>query len=307
MSLCDALRELSVIVRKLEDEGYVVRDASVPDGTLVTEEAISMNLHVEMPLSESIVTDNCVQIDVCGNDRVESTGIPADLSVRIPLREASEMARKVDRRRIDAVPAYKDPEALRDAYDTCETFEEMTTLLDVDVSPSTVRRHMIKHGIHVPESMISSETPADRPATTATPPSATVGAAEQSGNVTESESDSGTQRAETPTSEPLRDSDAQVSVDSSEPANGNLERGKALTDGLGLPEHLSLDDLVEIVTASSTIFEVSRKMNVERERAHEILRGLDLLDLVTGRLSTAVEREVSTEEVVDRIQTAVGA
>lgn len=45
-------------------------------------------------------------------------------------------------------PAYKDPEQLRAVYEEYDTFEKMKEALGVDVSFQTVRRHMIKHGIH---------------------------------------------------------------------------------------------------------------------------------------------------------------
>lgn len=49
-------------------------------------------------------------------------------------------------------PAYRDPDRLQEVYDAHETFAEMTAALDVDVVPQTVRRYMIKYGIHDPAS-----------------------------------------------------------------------------------------------------------------------------------------------------------
>lgn len=48
------------------------------------------------------------------------------------------------------VPAYRDPDALREVYAEYDSFTEMTDALGVDVAPQTVRRNMIKHGIHDP-------------------------------------------------------------------------------------------------------------------------------------------------------------
>ena len=47
-------------------------------------------------------------------------------------------------------PPYRDPDRLQEVYETCDTFAEMTEALDVDVTPQTVRRYTIKHGIHEP-------------------------------------------------------------------------------------------------------------------------------------------------------------
>lgn len=44
--------------------------------------------------------------------------------------------------------AYRDPERLRAVYGEFESFSEMRDALGVDVTPQTVRRHMIRHGIH---------------------------------------------------------------------------------------------------------------------------------------------------------------
>lgn len=47
-------------------------------------------------------------------------------------------------------PAYRDPDVLREVYAEYDSFTEMTDALGVDVAPQTVRRNMIKHGIHDP-------------------------------------------------------------------------------------------------------------------------------------------------------------
>lgn len=53
---------------------------------------------------------------------------------------------------------YRDPERLRTVYEEYDTFAEMTEALDVDVTPQTVRRYMIKYGIHEPLSSTGSRT-----------------------------------------------------------------------------------------------------------------------------------------------------
>jgi hypothetical protein len=49
------------------------------------------------------------------------------------------------------VPKYQDPEQLAAVYNEDATFEEMRQELGVDVTAQTVRKYMIKHGIHEPE------------------------------------------------------------------------------------------------------------------------------------------------------------
>ena len=51
----------------------------------------------------------------------------------------------------EELPEYQDPEQLAAVYEENGTFEEMRQKLDVDVTAQTVRKYMIKHGIHEPE------------------------------------------------------------------------------------------------------------------------------------------------------------
>jgi hypothetical protein len=50
----------------------------------------------------------------------------------------------------DETPAYRDPDVLAEVYAEHDTFPSMRDALDADVSTQTIRRHMIKHGIHDP-------------------------------------------------------------------------------------------------------------------------------------------------------------
>jgi len=50
---------------------------------------------------------------------------------------------------VSDTPAYRDPKALREAYDDHETVFEAAQ--DFDASYSAVRRWMIEYGIHKPE------------------------------------------------------------------------------------------------------------------------------------------------------------
>ena len=55
----------------------------------------------------------------------------------------------------EGLPAYRDPGRLAAVYDPEATFSEMTDALGVDVTPQTVRKYMIEHGIHEPASRAS--------------------------------------------------------------------------------------------------------------------------------------------------------
>ncbi len=77
-----------------------------------------------------------------------------------------------------------------------------------------------------------------------------------------------------------------------------------LSDGIGLPEEITVEELIETVKGSNTIYEVKRDMGVDRQDALEALRELNLLDLVVGRLATEAERDISRDDVVERLREA---
>jgi hypothetical protein len=52
-------------------------------------------------------------------------------------------------------PAYRDPDQLAAVYEPEATFAEMTDALGVGVTPQTVRKYMIEHGIHEPTTRAS--------------------------------------------------------------------------------------------------------------------------------------------------------
>lgn len=54
--------------------------------------------------------------------------------------------------RDESLPPYEDVEYLQRVYDSCETFTEMSRVLEMEVAAETVRRYMIEAGVHVPTS-----------------------------------------------------------------------------------------------------------------------------------------------------------
>lgn len=86
--------------------------------------------------------------------------------------------------------------------------------------------------------------------------------------------------------------------DSSEP------QPVALADGIGLPDDVTVETLIETVKNSNTIHQVKRDIDIEREDALEMLKELNLLDLVVGRLATEGEREITRDDVIDCLREA---
>jgi hypothetical protein len=92
--------------------------------------------------------------------------------------------------------------------------------------------------------------------------------------------------------------------DTEEATDATEEEPVVLSDGVGLPEDITVEELIETVKGSNTIYEVKHDMGVDRQDALETLRELNLLDLVVGRLATEAERDISREDVVERLREA---
>jgi len=87
-------------------------------------------------------------------------------------------------------------------------------------------------------------------------------------------------------------------------AGGALESPVVRTDGIGLPEDVTVEGLVAAVERSATVHEVTRELGVDRKAAVAVLRELDLLDFVAGRLAAETDRDADREEILDRLRAA---
>lgn len=153
--------------------------------------------------------------------------------------------------RDESVPPYEDAPYLRRLYEACDTFDEMSRRIEMDVAAETVRRYMIEAGVHDPASY---------------------------------------------------DTAASTDPDSADATE------QLVADGLGLPDGLDVEDVVDAVVDATTLFEVQRRLDLDRRPTQELLDRLGLLDLVVHRVSEGPKRRVSHEEVTARIrQCALGA
>lgn len=202
----------------------------------------------------------------------------------------------IDRNR--NVPPFRDPDLLAEVYESCETFAEMSEVIDMDVTAETVRRYMIDYGIHEPNTYSTDS-----------------GTAESSGSDTDTETDS---PADDPVADAGTDSEGETDdrTASSSGTGERTETAKAagtdsedvspvvVTDGLGLPDDITVDTLVETVSRSNTIYEVKQDVGLERDETVELLRRLNLVDLVVGRVTTEHERNIGRETILDRLREA---
>jgi len=150
------------------------------------------------------------------------------------------------------IPPFRDPELLQEVYEAHDTFAEMADALEMDVTGETVRRYMIDHDIHQPNSYRANS-------------SASTAAAEST-------------------------------------AGDDAEEMVVLPDGIGLPDGVSPEDLIETVSRSNTIYEVKEDLGIDRMEAHALLKELDMVDLVLGRLSNDTGRDITREDVVERLR-----
>jgi hypothetical protein len=75
-----------------------------------------------------------------------------------------------------------------------------------------------------------------------------------------------------------------------------------LPDDVDVPADLTVDDVSEAVADCRTVHEVGRRLGLGRARTRDLLRRLDLVDLVTHRIDAVTDRGASPEEVAARIR-----
>jgi hypothetical protein len=182
----------------------------------------------------------------------------------------------------------------------------MTDAIGMDVTAETVRRYMIDHGIHQPDSYDT----ADGPGTT------DVDDADADASTHGTDTDASTHDTDTDASTHGTDTDASVHEESppggtrdgtqKTAANGDTEH-VVLTDGIGLPDDVTVEMLIETVQRSNTVLEVKRDLGIERQEALNTLQRLDMVDLVIGRLDAETQRNVSRTDVIERLRAASAA
>jgi hypothetical protein len=102
--------------------------------------------------------------------------------------------------------------------------------------------------------------------------------------------------------EPDADSDAERDSDT-DSADDAEESFEPLPD-IDLPASLTLDEFRTAVEEATTLYDVQRALDLDRETTQELLREYDLLELVCGRAATVSEREKLKTEIHERLQRA---
>ncbi|WP_408960591.1 hypothetical protein [Natrinema sp. 74] len=199
-----------------------------------------------------------------------------------------ETKRTLAAARNDDLPPYDDVEYLECLYDSFDTFTAMAEALEMDVASETVRRYMIDAGVHEPTSY-ETTAPDEDDATT------------DGSEVTAGQQDSSADENREPTVD--TDSELDRSVTADDPTASVPEK-QLVADGIGLPEDVEIDELMDAIESSMTLHDVTRTLGLERGRTRELLEQLNLLDLVVKRVSDAniPDRHPSRNEITDRIR-----
>lgn len=243
---------------------------SVPASVVVTEEAVRLGEDGDLLLTLDVeISAHAPESRASTTDEGDTeavAGDPPEATAADTAEAGGATERPLAAVRTDSVPPYEDEPYLRLLYEACDTFEEMRERIDMDVSAETVRRYMIDAGVHEPASYGTTDD-------------ATV--------------DGG----ETPTT-----GGAPPGVeDEAVP----LADDQLLTDGLGLPEDLDVGEVLDAVVESATVYEVERRLGLGQQRTRELLRELDLLDLLLHRVTEDTERECTYEQVAMRMRRRV--
>jgi hypothetical protein len=173
--------------------------------------------------------------------------------------------------RDESVPAYDDTPYLRRLYETSDTFAEMSDRIEMDVSAETVRRYMTEAEIHSPTSYETTDGAPDAADGTDVDPD-------------------------------VRGSGGATDPDPDSEESAALPDEQLVADGIGLPESLTLHDVVDAVVDARTVHEVQRALGLEYDRTRQLLTQLNVLDLVMGRVTGDADPAVTVDVVADRIR-----
>lgn len=308
MVVSTAFEEFTEILKRLESSDVEIGDVAIREQRLDQDDEMTADLSIEIPVFENSEQDSGISLSA-RDLTVADEQINVALSVSLPVdsddsqfdRASSETGLAGQLSQSNATPIYKDPEALEAVYEEYDTFPKMTEALGADVTSETVRRYMVEYEIHEPsdntpqsysptsndERESSTQSESDPRATT----ESVARSAERDSTSKEPTNSAGSNSPEL----------GQQSVAELIEEESNRTREDAIVaDGLGVPRDLCVAEFADVINSSNTIREVSRQLEMSPDDARQLLKKLDLTDLVTDRL-TADQINVSHAEIHRRI------
>ncbi|MFC4440108.1 MULTISPECIES: hypothetical protein [Natrialbaceae] len=205
-----------------------------------------------------------------------------------------ETERELEDARNEDLPPYEDVEYLQCLYDSLDTFAVMADVLEMDVASETVRRYMIDAGIHDPASYDTTSEEDAQPAMV----EAEGSAAEADGQQSDADPTTAADESDSESAQPEEIHPAE-----------HVPEKPLLADGAGLPDDVDVDELMDAIESSMTLYDVHRQLDLDRSQTRELLERLDLIDLVVKRVydSNAPERSPSRDEIASRIRESVAS
>lgn len=308
MSVGSSLQKVVDVIASFEQNGTDITSIETSESGL----SPATGLTVEFSTSSQLFDDECIAEDVAFS--IDAASIDTDGTLRLDLtatpkikgavptpsedsnprgesildvdsKSAEDETVNIERQRGDDAKSSQDddPEALRAVYRECDSFREMRDALDSDVTPETIRRRMISHGIHT--------VPSDEGGPVA---EGDETASDMSGTDHVTDGDNGNKTDTNSLSLPEGDENA--------PIDGEDIQEPILPDG-GIAADLTLEELVDVVQSSNTIYQAHQRLDLDQDRTRRLLREFGLIDLVVGRLATLEDRTVTREEIERRIRT----
>jgi hypothetical protein len=243
----------------------------VEDGNLVVTVSFTVETAESAEESTTVAEAGEPRSDASALDTAGSPDHCCDEDTVTAEPAESALARRLDAARSEDVPAYDDTDYLQTLYDSCGTFTEMSEHIEMDIAAETVRRYMIEADIHEPASYDT--------------------AAHES--LTSSDDHDATQESES------APDDATATPSPPEPETVPDEQ--ILTDGIGLPDDVAVEDIVDAVANGTTVYEVQRSLELDHGQTRDLLKQLNVLDFVLHRID-GPSRSASKGDIVQRMR-----
>ncbi len=206
---------------------------------------------------------------------------------------ATDIERILADTRNEDVPPYEDTEYLQCLYDSFDTFTAMADALEMDVASETVRRYMIDAGVHQPTTYDTSDETESR--------SEDDQSSTESNKTPTRKGDHQYVEAPTVEREPSVEPIGTDETDEGEPQK------PLIADGIGLPNDVELEELIDAVQSSMTLYDVQRQLGLDQRQTRELLEKLNLIDLVVKRVygTEDPEHPPSRDEIANRVRGSV--
>jgi len=257
------------------------------------------------PNRMSTATDN-PSGDSGSLEPAESSGKPDSTTVSIAEENGTSTAAERDSidealftARDTSIPPYDDVDYLQELYNLCDNFTEMSERITMDVSSETVRRYMIQANVHEPHTYETPPSVSDDMEDTENTRSQAQDETQpdQPQAQDETQPDQPQAQDETQPDQPQAQDEIDLTASHTLPVDEQLA-----TDGIGLPDGIEITEIIDAVADSMTVYEVMNHLELNRRETSDILKELNLLDLVSRPLSYNPDEPISHDMIASRIR-----